>query len=154
MADQIRKGGKREAQRLLAEVANHIAQAMAWATLDPVCRAFVRYEKAVTGVDLAAGPSEHVRARAALTARSVNLGQAMARQDAAIARMHERAGQRQLASLRAAAQYGIAPLPVTSLSPPTSGRFVEPAATARATRVASAAQPRRADRGPEQRRSA
>lgn len=160
-ASEVVADGRRGAERWLAWAAGHILECSVWATLDPICRALVAYEKATTGIDLAAIPSEHERARAALTARSVNLGQAAARQDAVLARMHERASQRHLAGLRAMSGRSIEPMPPASVSmPPVPRRAIlfapaaPAAALARATRLVSAPQPKRATyRGPEQRRS-
>lgn len=97
-ARRVRRG---DVEGCLAEVAPHVARCATFATTTPVIGALVRYERAAHGHDLAPPAADIRRARAAASAPSEAIADALARRDAAVARARARANRRTLAALRA-----------------------------------------------------
>jgi hypothetical protein len=102
LAADIRQGGDAAAKRYLAtEIAPYVSRG--GVPLNAVCRAFVAYEKARSGVDLGAIQLDDFRAR---EAQARALARARGLQEKAIAGAQERANERTLAGLRTAARQG------------------------------------------------
>lgn len=99
----IREHGERALARFLADVAQHVADCPAWATVDPVCAAYRRYELSTTGVDLALVPDPETARRLAYDRAQAQAVVLAERQRAAAARIAERAAARRLDAVRAAA---------------------------------------------------